>query len=104
MVDLNQWNGGYIATFECEINRHGPNGANIDFNYTGIGSTDLSWMLSWIGDVEEGYLGANGDYVLRTTGKGHQPFLTQGQLIQFQSLINGATYADVDFSVDCATH
>ena len=99
LIDSLEWADGYIATFECTLPSSEINNIVIDFNYTGSGNVANSWMLTWIGDIENGFIAADGGYVLRTTNV--SPYLSPGQDISFQILVRNDPLSGSQYNVNC---
>lgn len=76
VVDLNQWESGYIVTFSCTLAR-GEDNMLIDFNYTGGSRQISSWMLTWIGSIERGFIADDGGFAMRNAP--YVPDLCTGQ-------------------------
>jgi len=92
---------GFIARFECEVEGNNITDLTIDFNYEGSGDFILGWMVTFIGDFEEGNIGSNGTYALQASSD--HLGLTDGQTIQFRIVVENATYYDDNFNVRCIT-
>ena len=105
-VDINDWfnpnwGGGFNATFACELGGENIDSVELAFNYSGTGTPNNSWLQTYIGSTESGFIGADGGYVIRTTG--NVPDLDAGDVVTFAINVQGAGYVDTDFVVTCTT-